>query len=163
MSNFIYSMLFSFALATPGTAYAEDTHKGHQHAASDSAGNGLKLNQGMKWETDASLRKGMAEINALLRDNLKKIHSGKLSLNAYARLGEKINGSLQGIFKNCKLAPEADVVLHTLLAKIIEGADDMKSEAKIDQRRAGAEMVGNALSEYPKFFQHPGWAPADTK
>lgn len=157
MPNLFYSILISFVFAGSNAVLADDSHQGHQHATDGSGDTDLKLNQGKKWETDASLRKGVTEISASLRDNLKKIQAGKLSLDAYARMGEKINRSLQSIFKNCKLVPEADVVLHTLLAKMIEGADDMKSEATVGLRRNGADKVLKALSDYPKYFQHPGW------
>ncbi len=130
------------------------------HSHGDHASEGLNLDHGKKWPTDASLRKGMAEIRAALAAKADAIHHSTLSASGYAQLGEKVSGSLGFIFKNCKLKPEADAMLHLLLSRIQMGAAKMKEPA---EQAEGAAAVASALADYPVFFSHPGWKPLKKK
>jgi hypothetical protein len=55
---------------------------------------------------------------------------------------------------NCKLTPEADAVLHVVVADLLAGADQMKSGT---DAAAGAHKVVTAANEYSRYFDHPGW------
>ena len=131
----------------------------HNHSQGDHVTGGLKLDHGKKWPTDLSLRKGMTEIRVALEAKKGAIHLSKLPAGGYVQLGEKVSRTLSLIFKNCKLKPEADAMLHILLARILNGAAKMKNETNSAEQAKGASAVEAALSEYPKFFDHPGWRP----
>ncbi len=133
----------------------------HSHAGHVTGG--LKLDRGKKWFTDSSLRKGMTEIRAALAAKTDAIHRSTLPAAGYVQLGEKVNRSLSLIFKNCKLKPEADAMLHILLARILDGAAKMKEETNPAEQAEGASAVAAALAEYPEFFNHPGWQPMKKK
>jgi len=115
------------------------------------------LNNGKKWKTDAPLRSGMTSIQSLIKKNLKAIHEGKLKDTQYVVLSDAINTQLVSIFKNCKLEPEADQMLHIILAQIMGGIGAMKAEGPIEARQKGAHQVFEALTEYGKFFDHSEW------
>ena len=123
----------------------------------------LNLDHGKKWPTDSSLRKGMTEIRAAMEAKADASRVSTLPAASYAQLGEKVSRSLSLIFKNCKLKPEADAMLHILLAGIQKGAAKMKVETKPAEQAEGALAVEAALAEYPKFFNHPGWQPMKKK
>jgi hypothetical protein len=112
-----------------------------------------------KWETDAPLRKGMAGIRDDMASKLGEIHAGKLKKPGYAELSGKISTHTNSIFKNCKLSPKADAQLHLVLSQILGGNQQMKSAESIQDRRAGAIKIIDALQLYPKYFDHPGWQP----
>ena len=123
----------------------------------------MTLDQGKKWHTDPSLRKGMTEIRTALAAKADPIRLSTLPAAGYVRLSEKVNTSLSLIFKNCKLKPEADAMLHILLARILDGAAKMKEETNPAEQAEGASAVAAALAEYPEFFNHPGWQPMKKK
>ncbi len=147
MRKFIWSITCCLALGG-AQSLAADTHE-HAHGKSHEAG--LSLDHGKKWATDESLRKGMSEIRAAM--------AAKAPGNNLAAAGEKVSAQLSYIFKNCKLKPEADAMLHVLLARILGGAASMKENAKPAEQAKGAEAVREALLDYPRFFDHPGWKP----
>lgn len=142
------ALLFAIALAglnSAGPVLAADRHD-HGHA---NHGTGLSLNQGAKWQTDASLRQGMQAI----RDEIEGVHSAPLSEERASRLADKIHHQIEFMVANCKLSPEADGQLHLLLARIIDGVEAMKAK----DGRKGLESVVVALRDYGRYFDHPGW------
>ncbi len=63
-------------------------------------------------------------------------------------VGEKIETTVNDIFKTCKLPPDADEAIHPILGSILEGADDLK-QGKIKQ---GHEKIHHAILNYEKIF-----------
>lgn len=149
LSAILIAMLL---FAHPGLA--ADDH--HHHAHSNSQ---LKLNNGKKWPTDAALRDGMNQIKKLVEEQIDGIHKNTLSPEKYAALSDGISTATTNIFKNCKLNPDADAVLHVILAQILDGMKAMKTAEGKDARRNGALKVIAALGDYPKYFAHDGWVP----
>lgn len=150
---FLVSLVLSLSLLSP-TLFAEETHQHTSHAPTT-----LQLNSGKKWETDAPLRKGMTGIQEVVAAKLDLIHNNKLTTSQYTELAKKISVHTDSIFKNCKLAPEADAQLHIVLAQVLDGTHRMKSADNLDGRKLGAVKIVEALQLYPKYFDHPGWKP----
>lgn len=148
--------LFVLALVAL-TSFPLLAEEGHDHNSHGSVT--LQLDSGKKWETDAPLRKGMAGIRDALASRLGEIHASKLKKAQYTQLSDKISTYTNSIFKNCKLSPKADAQLHLVLAQILDGNQKMKSAESIQDRRAGAIRIFDALQLYPKYFDHPGWQP----
>lgn len=129
------------ALAFGGPALAANEHA-HGHEAK------LELNQGKKWATDEPLRQGMENIRAALATDKRP---------DYKALAAKINAEVAAIVQNCKLEPQADAELHKLIAEIMAGAEAMEGKEKGASPRAGAKRVAEALEQYGRYFDHPGW------
>ncbi len=151
------SLIFSLAVALIASqiTWAEDSH--NHHSAGDGEQQKLELDHGKKWETDKPLREGMKRIRQLMEADLHAIHESKLNEVAYSALSQKITVELNQIFKDCKLKPQADAVLHLILAQVIAGTTQMKAEKQRAHRRDGAIQIIQALDQYAKFFNHPGW------
>lgn len=151
------SLVFSLAVALIASqiTWAEDSHT--HHPAGDGEQLKLELDHGKKWETDRPLREGMKRIRLLMEADIHAIHESKLNEVAYSALSQKISVELNQIFKNCKLKPQADAVLHLILTQIIAGTTQMNSEKQRSCRRDGAIQIIKALDQYAKFFDHPGW------
>lgn len=158
--KYVMCVLF-IALLAPRLTWADDSHSHHTstHRSGESGQTNLQLNNGKKWETDQALREGMNRIRLLMEADIEAIHRNKLSNAAYSALSQKITVELDKIFKNCKLKPEADAVLHSILAQIIGGTTQMKSDKKKSARRDGAIKIINVFGQYGKVFDHPGWGP----
>lgn len=143
----------AFAATGPvGAAPAAETAVAHQH---DTAGHpGLTLDNGRKWATDLPLRRNMDAIRTLMATRLPGIRGGTLPASDYEALGRTVEGHVADIVGNCKLTPEADAVLHVIVAQLLAGADQMKAG---NDAAAGADKVVSAANDYGEYFEHPGW------
>ncbi len=146
--------LAATALLSAGAQPALAQH--HHHAHEETAPAPLTLNNGQKWATDDSLRLGMSHIRDALTAELPAIHAGKATAKQYRTLAQKTNKQIEFMVQNCKLNPEADAMLHVLLAEIIAGADAMQMK-NISDARNGAVKIVLALDNYATYFDHPGW------
>lgn len=149
VSLFIAALTISFS----DSVFAES----HDHHHEENAKSALKLNNGKKWKTDAPLKAAMTEIKSLIEKNIGKIHEEKMKDEEFVALSDAIKVQLDSIFKNCKLPPKTDQMVHVVLLKIIEGNNEMKEKASAKDRHAGTVKIVEALSEYGKYFAHPGW------
>ncbi|MEW5727618.1 MAG: hypothetical protein AB1918_07310 [Pseudomonadota bacterium] len=146
-------MLLAVTAIGLGAEAAVAAGDAHSHAASTSE---LMLNNGAKWPTDGALRHGMSEIRALVADALPKVHAGRFLATDYQRLADSVLGQIEGIAANCKLPPEVDAQLHLVLARIIDGAETIKTgKAPVD----GVVAVMGGIDAYGEHFDHPGWQP----
>jgi hypothetical protein len=141
------------------TACKDKAAHEHAHAQAGShAAEGLTLNKGKKWPTDAPLRAGMTTIRNELQTAMKPIHENTYSADQYSALAGKIEAQIGSIVANCKLAPEADAQLHVVLSQITAGTDLMK---KSGSGLAGATKTFQGLESYAQYFDHPDWKPLE--
>lgn len=132
----------------------------HEHHREDQDhGSGLVLDHGKKWATDKTLRTGMSGIRSALAVDLKAVQSGKARAKTYDALSSQIDKQLVFIEQNCRLNPQADAVLHLILAETMEGVESMRSKQTDTEKREGFFKVLDALDDYNRYFNHPGWQP----
>ena len=143
--------LFALGASQPGLAA-----DAHSHAAGAPAK--LALDHGKKWTTDAPLRQRMGEIRALMAAQIDPIHKGKLAPAEYAALGAAIEGKVASIVAECKLPPEADAMLHLIVADLVAGADVMQGKSA-GKPADGAHKVVTAANAYGRYFDDAGWKP----
>lgn len=143
-------------LAGPNLAMAADAHD-HGHGSAT-----LELNAGAKWQTDAALREGMMRIRASVEKALPEVHAGSYSAPRYQALGDAVEKQVAYIVKNCKLTPQADEVLHKVIAEFSEGADVVRGRKAGADRGAGVVQLVMALDSYGAYFDHAGWKPVET-
>ncbi|WBY00353.1 hypothetical protein PE066_12810 [Ramlibacter tataouinensis] len=136
--------------ATPALAAGEAHDHGHASAADK------PLPAGKRWATDAALRQGMTEIRHALEPQLGAIHDNKLAPEQYQAIAAKAEQQVAYIVANCKLPPDADAALHLIIGQIGEANEAMAGKSKA-RPRDGAVKLLNALNEYGRTFDHPGW------
>ncbi len=139
------------ALGTVAYAAGEHSH-GHADAA-----HALKLNAGSKWASDAPLRASMTKIRDAVDAKLPAVHRGKLATAQYDALGGEIEVQVANIVQNCKLDPQADEVLHAILAELLEGNEKLRGRSAKAERSAGVAQVVRSLEQYARYFEHPGF------
>lgn len=143
------------ALVIGSSSWAADPHADHHHPADPQLK--LELNEGKKWKTDAPLRKGMDRIKSLIEADHPPIHQNRFTSEQYQALAARLDGPIAEIFKNCKLPPAADQMLHVVLVEIIEAGKVMKQDEPVAQKRKAAVRIIQALGRYGEYFDHPGW------
>ena len=147
----------AWLLATALPSSAQQSHE-HQHAqAGKPAVAQIQLDAGRKWQTDASLRSGMAEIRKAFDAHHPAIHAGRETDAQYEALAGTIEEQVNGIVKNCKLPPQADANLHFVVADLLQGVSLMRGAEPARSRHDGAALVHGALDAYGKSFDDPAW------
>jgi hypothetical protein len=153
------ALTFAYAATLGLPAYAATAAAPeHAHAAHAAAPGKLTLDHGKRWATDAPLRAGMDRIRALVAPKVGAIHSGKLAAAEYQALGVAVEKEVADIVSQCKLAPEADAMLHLIVAELLAGADAMQGKGT-GSAASGAHKVVVAANDYGRYFDHPGWKP----
>lgn len=122
----------------------------------------LTLDQGRKWSTDAPLRTGMERIRGAVDPAIAKAHAGKLTAAQSAALAGQVEAEVAGIVANCKLEPQADAMLHLVIADVLAGADAMKGKTPGVRAEQGLVRVATAVNQYARHFDHPGLRRIDT-
>ncbi|HEX6828528.1 MAG TPA: hypothetical protein VF104_06075 [Burkholderiales bacterium] len=152
--------LISFACAAAAAALisvpgfpAEHAHHDHGSPAA------LTLDQGRKWPTDEPLRQGMEQIRGATQELLPAVQDGRAKATQYRELASTVQKEVAYMIANCRLAPDADAMLHRVIAELLAGADAMQGKARGVSPRAGALKVALALDGYGSHFDHPGWQP----
>ena len=153
---------FAAACAPAAQAAAANPNVPAAHAHDQAPGTGLHLNQGRKWATDVPLREGMTKIRALVAPALPAAHAGTMGKAEYAALAAKVETEVGTIVANCKLAPEADAVLHAVISELAGGADAMAGRKPGVAPTKGLLQAAAAVNDYGRYFDHPGWKAIPT-
>lgn len=148
-----FTLLSSVFATAP--ASAADGHRHDSHGV-------LTLNQGVKWQSDDALRAGMEGIRTALARAIPQVHAGRYDAAQYQSLGETVERQVAHIVQNCKLQPEADAVLHVVIAEIGKALDTIKARPAGGRREDGVIHLARALDDYAAHFEHPGWKPLET-
>ncbi|MEO8443729.1 MAG: DUF3365 domain-containing protein [Gammaproteobacteria bacterium] len=135
-------------LAMPVLGSAQDQHA---HAGAGV----LELNNGDKWATDAPLRSGMEKIRDLIATPQAVMAAGGSVSASQARLvAGGVRQQVEYLMQNCKLEPQADAALHVLIARLLEGAEQLQSSPASG---GGLARIRSALDGYSQYFDHVGW------
>lgn len=150
--SIIVSTVIVALASTGGSVHAAE----HQHDRHPDHGTAkLKLNQGVKWPTDAPLRQGMKALNVAFAERLVALHKGRLSADEFNALGTKIDAEFGIIVAQCKLEAKADAMLHVMLADLLGAAAVMQGKAP-GRPVAAAHKAVNALNGYGRHFIRSG-------
>ena len=143
------AILAGLLAAAPATA--ADSHRHDTHTAV------LQLDQGARWQTDAALRTGMEAIRDALARAIPQVHAGRFDAAQYRALAEGVEGQVAYIVQNCKLKPEADEVLHAIIARLGQGVEVIGGHAAGTEPEQGVVHLAQTLDDYAAHFDHPGW------
>lgn len=154
--------LFSLAIAGAalallvivGARYFHGAHA-HEHHGDDGEA-ALVLNEGRRWETDATLREGMERIRDLAASMRRVLSGQRLDPTQAAAVAQGVRDEISRMIALCKLAPKADAALHVLISDMLKGADGL---ARPETAVESLALMRHALEQYPRYFEHPGWKP----
>jgi len=158
MKTIFAVVLTAIALgASPNILAAESAAHNHSHGSAEPTK--LHLNAGKKWATDEPLRQAMNDINQAMAKAIPAIHKNQYGNDDYQALATTISENVASAIQNCKLEPQADAMLHLVIADLMEGAETMRGKTSTS-RHDGAVQALEALKAYGKHFQHAGWKTA---
>ena len=149
----VAAVILALCVASP--LLAGEPHRHDSHAAT----HGLVLDDGRKWPTDPPLRDAMTVIRKDIDASLHDIHRNRLSNARYAALAATVEARVADIVANCKLEPEADAMLHLVIADITQGTDAMAGKDHQLRPVLGLTKVARAVNQYGSHFDDPGFKP----
>ncbi len=109
-----------------------------------------------KFTTDEPLRKGMSQIAALLNAAWPDIQASRLQTPAYQELARQVTRQTEEIVRNCKLDARTDQAFHGILTDVNQAVLLLQRD-KAPIQRTGALALAQALRNYARYFDHPGW------
>jgi hypothetical protein len=83
---------------------------------------------------------------------------GHMPANMASERAGDVARAVEGIFAECKLAPEADAVLHTILVPLLGAAKRLEQDSG---DVAAVAAMRDAVASYPQRFDDPQWQGAD--
>jgi len=140
------TFIFCMNLST-GSIWSQTHEHKHEHVGTKQLD--LALDNGKKWQTDAPLREGMASLRSLAQV-AQKANTSDANQTAAGRMNEEV----QKIFRNCKLTPKADAMLHLILTDLMSNIERLK-----DPKSNSAESYANilkTLDAYGQYFDDQG-------
>jgi len=150
------------ALIIAGDVLWSHFQHAHAHASAHEHGAAaLTLNHGQRWATDAPLRLGMQRIRDAVAPQLPAGGPPAL-LPAQAKdLADTVQKNVTYLIQNCRLESAADANLHLIINDLMTGAALLTTDGRSAE---GLAQLRHALSEYPRYFNHPNWEslPAPT-
>lgn len=155
MTSAIASLVVACALALPGVLLAAPPHE-HDHASHAVAADASAAAPAQRFATDASLRKGMGEVHAALSD-LRHFDMGHMPATMAGERAGDIVRSVQTIFAECRLAPDADAALHAILVPLLGAAKRLEQDGT---DLAAVAAMRDAVASYPRRFDDPQWTDA---
>ena len=135
--------------AVSAPAIAQD----HHHPATTAT----QAVSAQRWDTDAPLRAGMAQIREAV-DALGHYELGHMGQESAVALATRIQQQIAYVVANCKLEPQADADLHVIIAELAASAQALKANP------AGTSAIPpmrHALQRYSVQFNDPASPSAD--
>ncbi|SBV37031.1 DnrO protein [uncultured Stenotrophomonas sp.] len=136
-----------FALPAAARPVHDHAHAAHTPQAPAAA-------PAQQWPSDASLREGMRRIRVAVQ-GLEHYEHGHIGIAQASATTTLIDEAIAGMFAGCKLEPDADVVLHGLLAEFMAGAEAVRTSPQVPV--AEIARMRQALARYPQLFDDPRW------
>jgi hypothetical protein len=124
----------------------------HHHADAPTQLSGVPST---KLATDETLRAGMTNV-AELMNRWEAIPRAQPKTTDYAELAQGVRKELSNVIAKCKLPPASDNAFHAIL-KDLNSSLDLMVSPRLDLQKTGALGLKQALRNYGRYFDHPGW------
>jgi hypothetical protein len=128
-------------------------------AGAAAAAEPIASEQNARWETDEPVRGAMKAVRDLvLRDHSLVTHRRMPPAGARAFHGV-IKTVVERMLAETKAAPGARAALEPIAREIVAGAEAVAGMKKDVEPIDGIVAIDEALADYARRFDHPGWQP----
>jgi hypothetical protein len=115
-----------------------------------------------RWPTDEPVRRGMQAIRDLVRTNHSLVTHRRMPPDHALRFAAQVKIEADRILTTSSIPREALDRLRALLVEIVAGVGAVAGRDSSVSPVDGLVRADEALSRYPREFDHPGWAPAQS-
>lgn len=141
-------MLCSLCMTAMAQSPPPDEHAGHSMSATTIPA------PAERWIADAPLREGMGRIQEALKE-LRHYEMGHMNEATALEFVATIQDAGAYIFTHCKLKPDADAAMHSMLAPLLSAAQTLKDDP---HDIAAVAAMREAVAAYPRYFNDPDWS-----
>lgn len=135
------------AMAPATTSGAEHDHTAHAHITEPVPP------PAQRWAADDTLRKNMSRIHTVLEE-MRRYETGQMEAAVALERVDVIEKAAVDIFAKCKLEPEQDAVLHSMLVLLLAAVNRFKVNPR-DMSQLAA--MHKSVEQYPQYFDAPDW------
>lgn len=146
--------VFCLAFAAAAIAAPPAAQEHHDHAAH--AATPVQA-PAERWATDAPLREGMQRVNAALED-LRHHEMGHMTDGQARERAVAVEEAIQFMFAHCRLAPEPDAALHSMLVPLLSAAKRLDADPA---DKAAVAAMREAVAPYATLFDDAQEAKAE--
>lgn len=105
------------------------------------------LNEGKKWEMDASTRASIKKMNLLFEStNLLT------DIDSFNRFAYRFDAELDSLIRSCTMSGEAHNQLHIFIQEIFQPLEELKVDSVLQDAKKSHQEIYAALKEYDYFF-----------
>lgn len=137
--------------AVLGIALPQARAQHHAHAPAPAASPSPQAAPAQRYATDATLREEMKNIRSAV-DGLGHYEHGHMGPEQAVQLAGQVEDGVRTIIANCKLPPDADAALHTIIVPLMQNAGALKQDP---QKLAAIAPMREALAAYARQFDDP--------
>lgn len=132
---------------TVNTAHESESKDQAHEAVPDS--NGLILNNGQKWKSDASTDRNVA----VLRNTVQKFETKQdPSLEDYRYFAKDLRAGIDTMVKECKMKGADHDALHQWLEPLMKNVRDLEKKADTKDAAVMAKEISNRVEMYSQYF-----------
>lgn len=151
-SSILLAVVATLALLSVPRVFAQHDHGGQEAQADQIAAEVVSI-PAQRHATDAALREGMSRIHAALEE-LRHYEMGHMPQSIAVERVASIKNAIDYLFANCKLDPDADAALHSMLIPLLSGVQAF-NENPADT--STVTSMRDAIDDYPRVFDDPNW------
>ncbi len=116
-------------------------------AGGNEAVNGLTLNNGAKWQADASTNKNVSALSSIVSA------SQPVTLDDYKNTGKTLQGGIDVMISECRMQGPDHDALHHWLEPLMEENKKLESASSLEQGKKSYDFVNNQINIYPQYFE----------
>jgi len=130
------------------TASSGEHPNGHDHSGMHDAS--LKLNNGMKWKTDAPTKRNAAHMKSITEEFQKGNPS---SLAAFKKYGTDVKAGLDQMIKECTMTGAEDQALHEWFFPILENTGEIAKTDDTERAKELSHEIIERVHVYDQYFE----------
>jgi len=136
----------------PGSAGSvrSDTHTGVEHAQSAPPEHELTLNNGAKWQSDASTRRRVAALESLIQTFG---NNRAPELPAYHSLAQKAREEIDALIAGCRMEGAPHDALHLWLEPVMADVKSLQEAGTVDEASAISRQLSENVHKFKQYFQ----------
>lgn len=109
--------------------------------------NGLTLNNGAKWQADASTNKNVSALSSIVSA------SQPVTLEEYKNTGKTLQAGIDVMISECRMQGPDHDALHHWLEPLMEENKKLESASSLEQGKESFDFVNNQINIYSQYFE----------
>jgi hypothetical protein len=107
----------------------------------------LRLNNGVRWEADASTNENVAAIIDIVKN------ANPVTMDDYKNTAAAVKTALNKMIRDCKMSGKEHEILHHWLEPLMEENKDLSAASSVENAKEIFENIKKQVAVYPTIFK----------